>query len=55
LPVLIVDNWNIITKDFLEEKYNEIRAKIDNNEYNMETLYFQYWIDLINDKIKENI
>jgi len=55
LPVLIVDNWNIITRDFLEEKYNEIRAKIDNNEYNMETLYFQYWIDLINDKIKENI
>ena len=27
LPVLIVDDWNIITKDFLESEYKNIQKK----------------------------
>ena len=53
LPVVIVSSWDIITKDFLETKYKEVLYKLVNNEYNFEKLYFDYWKDLINNKIKE--
>ena len=45
LPVLIIQNWNQITKKFLEEKYMEMSQK----KYNLEKIYIYYWLD----KIKE--
>ena len=52
LPVLIVDNWDILTKEFLESKYMEIQSKLKHNEYNMDKLYFDYWKNLIEKKIE---
>lgn len=39
LPVLIVDDWSKVTRDFLEEEYKKIIAK----KYNIEKLYMEYW------------
>lgn len=40
LPVLIVDNWNTVTEEFLEKKYIEMSHK----SYNTEKLFIDYWI-----------
>ena len=53
LPVLIVPDWDSITKEFLEQKYEEIQNKLKNNEYNMDKLYFEYWKNMI--ERKQNI
>ena len=50
LPVLIVPNWYVITKEFLEQQYEEIQKKLQNNEYNMDKLYFEYWKNMIERK-----
>ena len=39
LPILVVDDWREVTKEFLEKKYAEITAK----QYNIELLYIDYW------------
>jgi len=39
LPILIVDNYDIITKQFLEEKYIEFQ----NKKYNYDKLNINYW------------
>ena len=39
LPILIVDSWEEITEDFLNKKYEEIRAK----RYDIRPLYLEYW------------
>lgn len=44
LPVLIVQDWNEVTEDFLNQKYDELCGK----SYNFEKLNFSYWINLIN-------
>lgn len=46
LPVLIVSNWDEITREFLEQKWNEMQAKT----YNMKKLKIQYWLRLISSK-----
>ena len=43
LPVLIIDNWNQITQEYLERKYLEIKSK----KYKMEKLYADYWFNKI--------
>ncbi len=43
LPVVLVDDWQQITEEFLS---NEIE-KIKNKKYNLSKLYAQYWFDLI--------
>lgn len=43
LPVLIVENWTEVTEAFLEKKLSEITLK----EYNLDKLYMNYWIQLI--------
>ena len=48
LPVLLIDEWDQITEQFLQQKYEEISSK----NYNLEKLYMKFWIDMIN-KIKE--
>jgi hypothetical protein len=45
LPVLIIDDWNQITEDFLNQKYREIKSK----QYDYSKLYLRYWIDRINE------
>ncbi len=48
LPVIIVDDYNEITENFLNKKYDEMK----NKTYNLNKLYLKYWHDLIN-KAKE--
>ncbi len=43
LPVLIVNDWNEITEDFLKDKYSELSKK----KFNIEKIYIQYWLNLI--------
>ena len=43
LPVIIIDDWNIITPDFLNEKYQEITQKT----FDFDILYTQYWDNLL--------
>lgn len=50
LPILVVDKWDDITKEFLERKYEEIKTMKENGKYNMEKLYIQYWLNLIKRK-----
>ena len=44
LPVIIVEDWNEVTEDFLEKKYLEIKEL----PYNGEKLFLKYWIEHIN-------
>ncbi len=39
LPIVVVSNWNQVTQEFLERKYQEITSK----QYSMKKLYFEYW------------
>ena len=43
LPVLIVDKWEDINEDFLNQKYKEITSK----EYDIRKLYMEYWYEKI--------
>lgn len=43
LPVLIVKDFETITQDFLEKKYNDLCKK----KYNLDKLYAPYWLKLI--------
>jgi len=43
LPVLIVKNWEEVTREFLETKYKEMCKKT----YQLEKLYTNYWFNLI--------
>lgn len=45
LPILVIDDWNDLTPEFLEAKYEEMRRK----PFKMEKAYFKYWRDLIED------
>ena len=49
LPVLIVNKWEDVTPEFLEQSYLEMRKK----SYKWDRLYFQYWLDLIKKKQDE--
>ena len=43
LPVLIIDNWDIIDERFLNKKYEELTQK----SYDFDILYTNYWDNLI--------
>ena len=49
LPVLIINNWNEVTEEFLNKKYEEFQQRT----FNLDKLYMPYWIDKI-EKIREN-
>lgn len=49
LPILFIKDWNVINKEFLEEKYFEFYE----SEYNMGKLKISYWTEYIK-KIKNN-
>ena len=44
LPVIIVNDWDEITEEFLENKYAEM-SKI---QYSYDKLFAPYWVHLIN-------
>jgi len=44
LPVLIINNYDELTEEFLEKKYQEMK----NKKYNMKKVYADYWFGLIN-------
>lgn len=44
LPVLVIKDWNVINKTFLEEQYKIIQEKKMKNEYKMEKIYLDYWL-----------
>jgi len=48
LPVLIVDDWNLITEKFLNKKYEEFQQRT----FNLKKLYMPYWIEQI-EKVKK--
>ncbi len=39
LPILIIDEWTCLTKEFLEEKYKEITSR----KWSIEKLFVAYW------------
>lgn len=43
LPVIFVDNWEIITEDFLKEQYQKLKEQT----FNYKKLYADYWLDQI--------
>ncbi len=45
LPVIIVKDYNDLTTEFLNNKYEEFHHK----KFNLEKLYMQYWVDKIYD------
>jgi hypothetical protein len=48
LPVLIVKEWQVITNELLNDTICTFKAKIENNEFNIEKLKLSYWLKLIN-------
>lgn len=47
LPVILINNWEDITENFLQKKLNEMQKNKDQNVYNYEKLYMPYWINKI--------
>lgn len=43
LPVVIIDDWNEVSQEFLEKKYKELK----NKKYNWEKVYIPYWLEEI--------
>jgi len=43
LPVLIIEDWNQVTEQFLYENYEKLQQK----SYKLEKLYADYWLNLI--------
>ena len=46
LPILFVDDWDNLSEEYLNSKYDEIMSK----EYNLEKLKINYWNNLILEK-----
>ena len=44
LPVVLVDDYSVVTKEFLEDKYSILKDK----EYDFSCIYGDYWKSLIN-------
>ena len=43
LPILFIDDWNIISDEYLNKMYDEIKGK----SYNLEKCYMAYWQSVI--------
>ena len=48
LPVLIVNDWEVITNKLLNDTIATFKTKFENNEFNNEKLTLYYWRNLIN-------
>jgi hypothetical protein len=49
LPVLIIDDWECVTEEFLKDKYLELK----NQTYNIERIFVDYWKGLVLSKYKK--
>lgn len=47
LPVIIINDWGEITKEFLEEEFKKIQEKKQRKEYKFEKLGISYWLNKI--------
>ena len=47
LPVLIVKDWSVLTKKYLQKKYSLINKRIQSGYYDYELLESGYWTELI--------
>ena len=47
LPVLIVKDWDVLTKKYLQKKYKLINKRIQSGYYDMELLDVNYWKNII--------
>jgi hypothetical protein len=47
LPVVIVDDWNVINESFLKEKYKVIMEGLSQGRYKIEKLQFSYWQKMV--------
>lgn len=47
LPILFINDWNEITEDLLNKKYEEIHSK----EYDFSVLKMEYWEKLFSEKL----
>lgn len=45
LPVVLIDRWSDITRDFLERILSEYTQKANANQFRYEKLTMKYWID----------
>ena len=48
MPIVVVDGWDDINEEFLNNKFEEISKKKQNNEYKMEKIYLDYWFKQFN-------
>lgn len=48
LPIIEVEEWNELNKNWFEEKYNMIIKNINKNIYNFDKLQLSYWKNVIN-------
>lgn len=48
LPILFVENWEEVTEDFLNQKYEEMI----NKNWNMDKLKLSYWTNFIKSELK---
>jgi len=48
LPIVEVEDWSVLSKEFLLEKYAEILMNIKKGKYKFEKLTLKYWVDVIN-------
>jgi hypothetical protein len=47
LPILFIENWDVINEGFLIKKYNEFSSK----KFNLQKIYINYYNNLIKNKI----
>lgn len=47
LPILIINDWNIVNDDYLNKKYNEFRMK----KFNLDKLDLKYWKKIIQNNL----
>ena len=45
LPVVIVDDWDVITKEFLETEYKKFQEKKLQKRYKLEKFKMSYWLN----------
>ena len=46
LPVVVVEDWNVVTEEFLHKKYDEIQK----STYDFKKVYCDYWVKKITEK-----
>ena len=51
LPVVIVNSWDEINEEFLQEQYQLYIQNIQKDKYNMDKLSLEYWTNQIESKI----